>query len=86
MVKRQEPGKYTSQIKYYQYGEEPSCEGDILSVEDYLGCVERRVFIDYDGEGHPMKDGMIDRTIDIIPSLREACIPCDATHIMWYNR
>lgn len=62
------------------------CEGDIMPVADYLKCVKNHFFIDYDGSGHPMKNGKINRGIDIIPSQGSSRIPEDATHIIWYNR
>lgn len=76
-------GNYTHEPKFFQDGD---CEGDIMTVADYLDCVENGMFIDYDGSGHPMKDGKIDRKIDIYPSNKRHGIPEDATHICWYNR
>lgn len=42
-------------------------------------------FIDYDGYGHPIKDGYKDPSKDIYPSQANR-IPEDATHIEWYFR
>lgn len=60
--------------------------GHSMTVEEYLECVDYRSFIDYDGDGSPEKDGLVDLTISIIPSERDTKIPLDATHIRWYNR
>lgn len=69
------------------YTSEPECEeGDIMTVKDYLEQVKTRVLIDYDGSGYPMKDGLIDRSITLVPSQGDDNIPDDATHVIWYNR
>lgn len=59
--------------------------GDLMTVKDWLSCVADGGFIDYDGFGHPVRDGLMDGTIDIWPSQADM-VPQDATHIMWYNR
>lgn len=59
--------------------------GDLIPLAEYLKCVAEGGFIDYDGNGHPVKDGMMDESITILPSKPER-IPKDATHIMWFNR
>lgn len=43
---------------------------------------------DYDGFGHPAKDGLMDMRVFIKPSQRDenGHIPEDATHIIWFNR
>jgi len=61
-------------------------EEDIMTVEDYLECVEQRGFIDYDGYGHPIVNGKEDKSIFLYPSEGALKIPEGVTHIKWYNR
>ena len=69
--------------------------GDLMTVEEFVKCVESGGFIDYDGWGNPAQDPKLlpwlvesdikmDDSINIIPSKMN--IPRDATHIVWYNR
>jgi hypothetical protein len=57
---------------------------DVMTVEDFRQSVRSGAFIDYDGFGHPVRDGLEAR-ISVRPST-VASIPKDATHIAWYNR
>jgi hypothetical protein len=77
-----EPVKFTSTGNY---GCGAADEDDVYTIEEFLKCVETGAFIDYDGFGHPVRDGLADPTIWIKPS-RVKEIPADATHIVWYNR
>jgi len=64
-------------------------EEDIMTVEDYLECVESGSFIDYDGFGHPIVpviNGEEDKSIFLYPSEGSSKIPEGVTHIKWYNR
>lgn len=67
------------------YKDEPYDFGDIMTVGEFLENVNSGFFIDYDGSGHPMRDGKMDKRIDVYPS-RAKDIPSDATHIQWYNK
>lgn len=58
---------------------------DIMTIEEFKEEVKGGMFIDYDGFGHPVKDGMEDEKIYIYPSKIHE-IPEDATHIAWYNK
>lgn len=60
-------------------------EDDVYTVEAFKEYVACGAFIDYDGYGHPVKDGLADSSIDIHPSKIHK-IPPDATHIIWFNR
>lgn len=60
-------------------------DGELMTVDDFRQQVRISAFIDYDGYGHPVRDGKMDRSIDILPSKIEA-IPEDATHILWFNK
>ena len=64
--------------------EVPTSYGDLMTVEDFRGNCEGGGFIDYDGFGHPVKDGKASKQ-RIYPSERNQ-IPKDATHIIWFNR
>ena len=68
-----------------QYGCGSENEDDVYTIEEFKTYCKRRMFIDYDGFGHPVKDKKSDETIDIVPSRIED-IPEDATHIVWFNR
>jgi hypothetical protein len=66
------------------YNMEPYDFGDLMTVEEFREAVKHGSFIDYDGSGHPMKDGKMSR-FDVYPSEVDE-IPKDATHILWFNR
>ena len=68
--------KYTEKLPDY---------GDLMTVKDFLEACDCGGFIDYDGTGHPVKDGMMSRDV-VKPSTRKKDIPADATHVMWFNR
>jgi hypothetical protein len=79
---------YTRPIKFSvvnTYGNHPSGESDVYTVEGFKSLCERHLFIDYDGFGYPVKDRLADKSITIYPSRCEE-IPADATHIVWFNR
>ncbi len=59
--------------------------GDLMTVEDFMECVSCGLFIDYDGSGHPVKNGRMSK-LNIYPSQCPGVIPEDATHIMWFNK
>jgi hypothetical protein len=58
---------------------------DVFTVQEFKGYCADGSFIDYDGFGHPVKNGKADPSISVKPSLC-AAIPSDATHVVWYNR
>lgn len=60
--------------------------GDIYTVDQYLEMVADHSLIDYDGFGHPMKDGKEDGQLWLYPSEGRNHIPFDATHVIWFNR
>lgn len=60
-------------------------EEDVYTVAEFIECCEVNAFIDYDGFGHPVKDGFADPKVFVSPSKRNE-IPKDATHIVWYNK
>jgi hypothetical protein len=79
---------YTDPVKFSStnnYGCGKEDEDDVYTVEEFREHVKSGSFIDYDGHGRPVKDGMADRTMIIQPSTVDE-IPEDATHIVWYNR
>jgi len=78
---------YTEPVKFSKtncYG----CghEDDVYTVAEFIQAVESGAFIDYDGYGHPVRDGMSDTSIVICPSTAAEDIPSDATHVVWFNR
>jgi hypothetical protein len=79
---------YTEQIEYSQtgmYGTDPLDKDDVYTIAEFKEFCEEKLFIDYDGFGHPAKGDLADTSIIIKPSALNL-IPEDATHIVWYNR
>lgn len=79
---------YTKPVRFSatnRYGCGPDYEDDVYTVEEFRCHVANRSFIDHDGFGYPVRDGLADDTVLIKPSLVEA-IPSDATHVVWFNR
>lgn len=68
-----------------QYGCGPEDEDDVYTVDEFRALCLNGMFIDYDGHGYPVRDGLADGDIMVKPSYL-AGIPTDATHIVWYNR
>ena len=58
---------------------------DVYTVDEFKFACRDGAFVDYDGDGHPVKDHMINTSILVKPSKWNE-IPEDATHIVWYNR
>lgn len=60
--------------------------GDLMTLQDFLGCVECGAFIDYDGYGE-LATATTVSNIEISPSeVKRFEFPEWATHILWYNR
>lgn len=59
--------------------------GDVMTIEKFKEYVVNGMFIDYDGNGYPIKDGRMCDTICIRPSTVGE-IPIDATHVIWFNK
>lgn len=79
---------YTNPVKFTQtnqYGCGAPDEDDVYTVDEFRGRVSCGAFIDYDGFGHPVKDGKADPSVWVKPS-RVDEIPADATHVVWFNR
>lgn len=58
--------------------------GDIMTVGEWLDACMDGLLINYDGHGHPARDGMMS-DFSIYPSIMHL-VPKDATHIIWFNR
>ena len=63
--------------------------GDLMTIEEFRESVASGLFMDDDGHGYAVKDGM-ERINDwladaIYPSMLDR-IPEDATHIAWYGK
>ncbi len=58
--------------------------GDLLSVDEFLDMAESGALIDYDGFGHPVRDGFVDEGWYVQPEAMN--VPEDATHVLWFNR
>jgi hypothetical protein len=72
-------------MKAVRYSEKLPDYGDLMTVDDFKEACGVGAFIDYDGYGHPVKDGKMSREVDVLPSKRDK-IPKDATHVMWFNK
>jgi len=68
-----------------EYPDELSDIGDLMPMKEYLACCDCGGFIDYDGFGHPVKDGKMNGNMCLSPSMRNL-IPPNATHMLWFNR
>ena len=80
-----ELGRERRMIMPYQLEEMPTY-GDVMSLEDFIGCVEAGLFIDYDGYGHYCKDGL-ETNIEIYPSdVKRKSIRKEFDTIVWFNR
>lgn len=65
---------------------ELSTYGDVMSLEDFIDNVKCGGFIDYDGHGRYVKDGM-ESDITIYPSdVKRGTIRKDFDTIIWFNR
>jgi len=67
-----------------EYTENLPAYGDLMTVANWLEFVNSGDFSDYDGVGHPVKDGKMCKT-RIYPSIADQ-LPEDATHVLWFNR
>lgn len=79
---------YTEKVKFSStnnYGCGPDDEDDVYTVEEFAAHCRNHSFVDYDGFGHPVRDGLCDPRVTVSPS-RIADIPADATHVVWYNK
>jgi hypothetical protein len=60
--------------------------GDVMSLKEFIECVESGGFIDYDGFGRYVKDSM-ESNIRIYPSdVKSGNVRKDFDTIIWYNR
>ena len=57
----------------------------VMTVQEFRDNCECGGFIDYDGFGHPVCGGRVDRGVTILPSKVKE-IPRTASHIVWYNK
>jgi hypothetical protein len=60
--------------------------GDVYEMEVFVQACQDGTFIDYDGNGHPVVDGKMDRSIDIYPSEVVAGKFQEYKKIVWFNR
>lgn len=77
---------YKEKVSFTEVNTYGNSDGDdVYTVEVFKEYCKDRLFTDYDGFGHPVKNSLVDCSIEIKPS-RVGEIPNDATHIVWYNR
>ncbi|RJR12836.1 hypothetical protein C4588_01670 [Candidatus Parcubacteria bacterium] len=67
------------------YSEDIPDYGDLMDVAEFQEACRLHYFIDYDGYGHPAKNGKMDGRANIFPS-KYFELPEDATHVVWFNR
>ena len=58
--------------------------GELMTVGEFRKAVEFGSFIDYDGYGHPVRDGKMSQEL-VCPS-QVMLLPEDATHVIWFNK
>lgn len=67
------------------YGELPDY-GDVMTLDEFIGCVESGGFIDEDGSGNYVKDGKMS-DVSIFPSdVKHNSIRKDFDTIIWFNK
>jgi hypothetical protein len=72
-------------IMPYELHEIPSY-GDVMSLKDFIECVNDGGFIDYDGHGYYVKDDK-ESNIMIVPSdVKYNSVRKDFDTIVWFNR
>ena len=60
--------------------------GDVMTLRDWLGCVECGGFIDYDGSGNYARNGKMSN-ITVYPSdVKHDSIRADFDTVIWFNR
>ena len=83
---------YTDPVKFTStnnYGCGPRNEDDVYTIEEWKDQVDTGGFVDYDGHGRLVKDGLADSVQFVKPSHYSASDnfnTWDATHIVWMNR
>jgi len=60
--------------------------GHLYQLDEWLRDVKAGYLIDEDGYGSPVRDGLIDDSLNVFPSGGILTVPMDCTHILWYNR
>ena len=60
--------------------------GDLMTMKDWLVCVDAYAFIDYDGHGcYATETKMSDKVV--VPSdVKKGNIDKSFTHIVWFNK
>lgn len=60
--------------------------GNVMSLKEFKECCKEGYFIDYDGSGNYVKDGMMSN-ITILPSdVTENNVRTDFDTIIWFNK
>ena len=73
-------------IKSYNLSKIEGQDNDIMSLEEFISCCEDGGFIDYDGFGRYMENGM-ETNITIYPSdVAHGSIRTEFKQIIWFNR
>jgi hypothetical protein len=61
--------------------------GDLMTMDEFIGCVECGAFIDYDGFGRYATETEMEGSEFVKPSMVEnKTIDRTYTHIVWFNR
>lgn len=67
-----------------RYNEPLPDYGDVMTVAEWLQLVTAGTILDQDGHGHAVRDGLMDASERLVPSL--PVVRGDATHVVWFNR
>ena len=58
--------------------------GDVMTLADFQEACRFGAFNDYDGSGHPARNGWMDSAY-VYPSTLET-MPEGTTHVVWFNK
>lgn len=76
MESRRDKGEYIDDVPDY---------GDLMTVREFIENVYNGLFVDGDGFGNPVRNGLVNNLCEIPPSRLDK-IPKNATHIIWFNK
>jgi hypothetical protein len=60
--------------------------GELIPLQEWIGCVQCGAFIDYDGYGELATETQTSNVMISPSEMKGYDFPEWATHIMWYNR
>lgn len=77
----------TGEVTFKKVKIEDGCHGDLMTMQEWLECVECGGFIDYDGSGSYSDGEYLYTGMGLLPSdVERGKVILDFSHVMWYNR